>query len=66
VVQDSRSDYVLFPPTLRGPEVLPGAYTVRLIARGETLFTPLTVRADPRWKFTPEEFASHQRAGSTD
>ncbi len=28
--------------------------------------TALAVRADPRWKFTPEEFASHQRAGSTD
>jgi photosystem II stability/assembly factor-like uncharacterized protein len=35
-----------------GPLVVPGTYTVRLIAGGRTLSAPLTVKMDPRVKVT--------------
>ncbi|HTU69162.1 MAG TPA: hypothetical protein VMF11_02485 [Candidatus Baltobacteraceae bacterium] len=49
-VQDSRPYYVFYPLAITGPQVLPGRYTVRLLARGATLEVPLTVRLDPRVK----------------
>ncbi len=45
--QDPRPYYVFYPLDVEGPEALPGAYTVRLTARGETLSVPLNVRLDP-------------------
>ena len=45
--QDTRPYYVFYVLDIEGPEVLPGSYTVRLHARGETMSTPLTVKLDP-------------------
>jgi hypothetical protein len=39
-----------------GPMAIPGTYTVRLTANGQTLTTPLKVVADPRVNMTPEEY----------
>jgi hypothetical protein len=36
------------PKEPRGPWVLPGAYTVRLTANGQTITQPLVVKMDPR------------------
>jgi photosystem II stability/assembly factor-like uncharacterized protein len=47
VKQDPRKYYVFYPLAIDGPEVLPGAYSVRLEARGVTLTQPVTVRLDP-------------------
>jgi len=41
-----------------GPWVLPGHYTVRLAAGGDTLTRPLIVRQDPRSAATPESLAA--------
>ncbi|HEY5349854.1 MAG TPA: hypothetical protein VIJ64_08980, partial [Candidatus Lustribacter sp.] len=48
--QDPRPYYVFYPLEINGPQVLPGPFRVRLIARGTTLEVPLTVRLDPRVK----------------
>jgi photosystem II stability/assembly factor-like uncharacterized protein len=49
------------PVTPTGPWVLPGQYTVRLTANGETLSQPLTVKMDPRVKTPAAELArQHQ------
>jgi photosystem II stability/assembly factor-like uncharacterized protein len=40
------------PAVASSPWVMPGAYTVRLIAGGETLSQPLTIVMDPRVKTT--------------
>ena len=45
--QDPRPFYVFYPLEIDGPEVLPGAYTVRIHARKATLSVPLRVRLDP-------------------
>lgn len=45
--QDTRPYYVFYSLHIDGPEVLPGQYTVRLQARGQTLSVPLAVRMDP-------------------
>ena len=45
--QDPRPYYVFYPLEIDGPEVLPGAYTVRIHARKATLSVPLRVRLDP-------------------
>ncbi len=37
-----------------GPLVLPGQYTVRLIANGQTSTAPLTIRMDPRVKISSD------------
>lgn len=39
---------VLWAGRVAGPIVLPGRYTVRVTADGQTLTTPLTIRKDPR------------------
>ncbi len=44
---------IMIPPVIRGPLVLPGAYTVQLTAAGQTLSQPLTVLADPHSLGTP-------------
>ncbi len=44
-----------------GPAVLPGTYTVRLIAGGRTETAPLTVRMDPRVRTSPEGLAERFR-----
>jgi hypothetical protein len=59
------------PREPRGPWVLPGRYTVRLCAGGETRTQPLDVRLDPRVKAPPgalrEQFALSLRlAGAMD
>jgi photosystem II stability/assembly factor-like uncharacterized protein len=46
--QDARPYYVFYPLEIDGPEVLPGRYTVRLLARAVSLSVPLTVRLDPQ------------------
>jgi hypothetical protein len=45
--QDKRAYYVFYPLHVDGPEALPGTYTVRLHARGETLDVRVQVRMDP-------------------
>lgn len=47
-VQDPRPYYVFYPLEIDGPQVLPGSFTVRLLARGQKLDVPLTVKLDPR------------------
>jgi photosystem II stability/assembly factor-like uncharacterized protein len=44
-----------------GPLVLPGAYTLRLRAAGQTLSTPLEVRLDPRVSVARAELEEQQR-----
>jgi hypothetical protein len=38
-----------------GPRVVPGQYTVKLVADGKTYSQPLTLKMDPRVKATPED-----------
>jgi hypothetical protein len=45
------------PKEPRGPWALPGTYTVRLTANGQTLTQPLVVRMDPRVKTPPAALA---------
>jgi hypothetical protein len=40
----------------RGPVVAPGRYTVRLVARGQTLTQPFVVRGDPRLETTQADY----------
>jgi photosystem II stability/assembly factor-like uncharacterized protein len=47
----------LFGASVRGPQVIPGTYQVRLTAAGKTLTQPFEIRKDPRTSTTPEEFA---------
>ena len=46
----------LFGASVRGPQVVPGTYQVRLTAGGKTLTQPFEIRKDPRTSTTPEEF----------
>ncbi len=61
-VQDPRPYYVFYPLEIDGPEVLPGTYTVRLHARGETLNVPLTVRLDPTVKVSNQDLQAQYDA----
>jgi photosystem II stability/assembly factor-like uncharacterized protein len=71
VVWDLRHQFAVAPPpdedgwfgTLRAPFVLPGRYTVKLIARGKELTQMVNVRADPRWRTTPEALRARTNAG---
>jgi hypothetical protein len=38
---------IMIPNTVHGPLVLPGSYTIKLTAGGQTVSAPLTVLADP-------------------
>ena len=46
----------LFGASVRGPQVVPGTYQVRLAAGGRTLTQPFEIRKDPRTSTTPDEF----------
>jgi photosystem II stability/assembly factor-like uncharacterized protein len=46
----------LFGASVRGPQVVPGTYQVRLTAAGKTLTQPFGVRKDPRTSTTTEDF----------
>ncbi len=46
----------LFGASVRGPQVVPGAYQVRLTAGGKTLTQPFEIQKDPRTKTTAEDF----------
>lgn len=71
VVWDLRNQFKVPPPpdeygwfgTLRAPYVLPGEYTVKLIARGRELTQEVQVRADPRAPTTPEALRARMVAG---
>jgi photosystem II stability/assembly factor-like uncharacterized protein len=60
--QDTRPFYVFYAMHVNGPEVLPGTYTVRLIARGVTLETTARVRMDPAVTSTPQELRAQYDA----
>ncbi len=46
-LQDMRSYYVFFPMKIRGPQVLPGMYALRIEVNGKSLAAPLSVGMDP-------------------
>lgn len=46
-IQDARPYYIFYPMKIRGPEVPPGSYTLRIEVNGQLLTAPLTVRMDP-------------------
>ncbi len=46
---------IMWAANTRGPLAVPGTYTVRLTAAGETLTQPFTLRADPRAQVTQAE-----------
>jgi hypothetical protein len=46
----------LFGASVRGPQVVPGRYQVRLAAAGKTLTQPFDIKKDPRTSTTSEEF----------
>jgi hypothetical protein len=48
-------------PRPRGRLADPGSYTVRLLAAGQSLSAPLTIRADPRWTQTVTDYADQDR-----
>ncbi|HTO92539.1 MAG TPA: hypothetical protein VMJ70_15515 [Candidatus Sulfotelmatobacter sp.] len=47
---------VLWDGSLRGPEVVPGRYQVRLTVGGKSQTQPLEVRKDPRFPTTVEDY----------
>ncbi len=51
---DSTDEEGWFGP-LKGPFVLPGKYTIKLIARGQELLQTVEVRVDPQAKTTPDQ-----------
>ena len=46
----------LFGASVRGPQVVPGRYQVRVTAAGRTLTQPFEIKKDPRTSTTSEEF----------
>jgi len=46
----------LFGASVRGPQVVPGSYQVRLTAAGQTLTQPFEIKKDPRTSTTAEDF----------
>jgi photosystem II stability/assembly factor-like uncharacterized protein len=46
-VQDTRLYYIFYPMKIRGPQVLPGSYTLRIEVNGRTLSAPVSVEMDP-------------------
>ena len=46
-VQDRRPYYIFYPLKIRGPQVLPGTYTIEIGALGNTLTAPIVVEMDP-------------------
>jgi hypothetical protein len=48
---------IMWAAGVQGPRVSPGRYQVRLTVDGQTQTQPFEVKADPRLKTTPEEYA---------
>ncbi len=46
-VQDRRPYYIFYPMKIRGPQVLPGTYTIEIDALGRALSTLVVVQIDP-------------------
>jgi photosystem II stability/assembly factor-like uncharacterized protein len=46
----------LFGASVRGPQVVPGSYQVRLVAGGKTLTQPFEIKKDPRLQTTAQDF----------
>lgn len=71
VVWDLRAQYKVPPPadedgwfgTLKAPYVLPGEYTVHLMARGREQTQKVQVRTDPRVASTPEGLRARMALG---
>src|ERR1019366_5341191 len=71
VVWDLRNQFKVAPPpdedgwfgTLRAPYVMPGEYTVKLIARGREMTQKVDVRVDPRTPTTPDGLRARMAAG---
>jgi len=51
---------VLWFGSMRGPKVLPGSYTLKLTAGGQTYTQTLTVLNDPRSKLSADDLAARQ------
>ncbi len=49
---------ILWAGSVRGPEVVPGTYQVRLTVNGKSQTQRFEVRPDPRLKTTPEQYAA--------
>ncbi len=47
---------ILFGGSIRGPQVVPGSYQVRLITSGSTQTQSFDIKKDPRLSTTPDEF----------
>src|SRR5256714_632497 len=47
---------ILWAGDVRGPKAVPGAYTVKLTADGQTYTQAFEIKKDPRLSTTPEEF----------
>lgn len=71
VVWDLRHQFAVAPPedeggwfgTLRAPYVLPGEYTITLVARGRELTRTVSVSADPRVRTSSEALRARRDAG---
>lgn len=61
-VADARPYYVFYSLALRGPQVLPGTYTVRLNALGTSENAPIEVRMSPRDSATTAGLRAQQTA----
>ena len=47
---------ILWAASLRGPQIVPGTYTVQLVVDGHTETQKFVVKKDPRTPTTPEDF----------
>ena len=47
---------IMWAGSVRGPQIVPGKYQVRLNVEGEAQTQPFTVKKDPRTPTTPEDF----------
>ncbi|MDQ8153702.1 MAG: glycosyl hydrolase, partial [Gemmatimonadota bacterium] len=55
----TRFDGMIFwAGNVTGPLALPGTYTVKITANGEIQTQTFTVKADPRWKVSPEDLVA--------
>jgi photosystem II stability/assembly factor-like uncharacterized protein len=60
--EEERSGYIMYSLELRGPQVLPGNYTVNLVVDGQKYSEPLTVRLDPQLKASAEGLSAQHDA----
>jgi len=61
-VQDKRAYYIFFPMKIRGPQVPPGAYTIKVDVAGRTLTAPVTVEMDPHHPVSAADLQSQYDA----